>query len=265
MTTTAPAPVARSASTLRPSSSTGTGTTSSPAAARTARWGARLGSSTATASWPAARRTRPSSARAWVTPAQTTMRPGSATTPRVRARWAASALAQRGHPARVGVAERRVRDVVQDGARGPQPLRAREAGEVADAGEEVVGAWPAGRPGGPRGHGGGRLRDDGARPVPRGQEALGDELLVGLDDEPARDAEVARERPRGRQPRADGQPPVPDGRAQPGLELRPQRPRAAVELEQQLRPRPARTVRGGASGPLFDHRGGPYAGATTAA
>jgi len=61
-------------------------------------------------------------------------------------------------------------------------------------------------------------------------------LLVGLDDEPARDAEVAREHARGRQAGAGREAAGADRGAQPGLELAAER-RAVVaaQLDQELR------------------------------
>jgi hypothetical protein len=71
--------------------------------------------------------------------------------------------------------------------------------------------------------------------VPAQQEALGDQLAVGVDDQAPRDPEVGREDPRRRHPGVRSQPTGADGVAQPVGELAVQRlSRGAVEFDEKL-------------------------------
>jgi hypothetical protein len=72
--------------------------------------------------------------------------------------------------------------------------------------------------------------------VPAEQEALGDQLAVGVDHESARDPEVRGEHPRRRQAGVWREPAGADGVAQPVGELAMQRIGCRpVKLDQQLR------------------------------
>ena len=78
-------------------------------------------------------------------------------------------------------------------------------------------------------------RHPGARALPGHQEALGDQLLVGLDDDPAAGSQVPGELAAGRQPDARGQPARADGRAQLAGDLIREVARGPVDLELQIR------------------------------
>ncbi len=93
--------------------------------------------------------------------------------------------------------------------------------------------------------------DEGARAPVAGQEAFRDELVVGLDDDPARYAEIAGKRPCRGQGSAAAQATRAHRLAQPTLDLEVQRPSAALEGKEYLRlPRE--------SGPVFSHGTGAY-------
>jgi hypothetical protein len=163
--------------------------------------------------------------------------------------------AQPGLAPRVGVAERMVGHPAQGLARAAQPLRTREDGEVGGPREEVVAQARRARR--TRCRLGRCLRRIGAYVGPGARTtlevALGAQLLVGVDDEPPRDAEVAGQHARGRQASAGRETPGADGVAQPGLELAAQRlTSVASQLDQDLR----------TNGPLLAHEIGPYYGTT---
>jgi hypothetical protein len=73
-------------------------------------------------------------------------------------------------------------------------------------------------------------RNTRARSALGDEVALGDELRVGFHHNPARDAQLGRERPAGRQPSAREQAPGAHAVAQRALELRMKRG-AAVAVE----------------------------------
>ena len=80
-----------------------------------------------------------------------------------------------------------------------------------------------------------------------GQVALGNELLIGLDHDPARHAELRRQGAGGGQRRIGRQPPGPDGGAELLLELAVEGSRAVVtQGDEQL------------AGPELLHRTGSY-------
>jgi hypothetical protein len=131
-----------------------------------------------------------------------------------------------------------VRQLGQRLAHRGQPGPARERGQVGRAGPQVVaGPGRRRRPG--RGPVGGRRRPHGrhpgARPLPGDEEALGDELLVGLHDDAAARPQVPGQLPAGREPDAGGQPARPDGRPQLAGDLGGQVAGAPVDLELQVR------------------------------
>ena len=142
---------------------------------------------------------------------------------------------------------RRLRERVADGAK---PDRAGELADVGTARAEVEGE----RSRGDRGHVRGREATAGgdsggtsraAREIP-----LGDELLVGLDDDAARRAELFGEGSRRRQRRPGAEAAAPDGVAEAVLELAMERlGRRAVERQEELERR---------TGPRSWHRTGPY-------
>ena len=143
-----------------------------------------------------------------------------------------------GDAAGVGVAQRLVRQLGQDLAHRRQPGPARERGQVRRANGQVVGQAP-GRRRRRRGAVGGRRRrhgrDPGARALAGHEEALGDELLVGLDDDPAAGPQVAGELAAGRQPDPGGQPSRADGRPQLGRDLVGQVAGGPVDPQLQVR------------------------------
>ena len=128
--------------------------------------------------------------------AQTTIASGSATTPRTRRRYA---RAPGGAPARrAGRGSRTRRSARRAGRRASRAARrARERREVGCAREEVELRRSARR----RGAAGAAAASPRRRRTwrrPGGREIpLGEQLRIGLDDEPARDAEIAGERTRG--------------------------------------------------------------------
>ena len=219
MTSTPSTPTPSSRSTRNPSSSTSTGTTSSPDRATIARYSGANGSSSANRRAPRAASVAASSPSAWANPDATTTSAGSATVPRTRLRYPASAIAQLRHPvaAEVGEAVRGRR--LEGPAERPDPGRPRELGHVGPSGPEVEGrglrlevarlavgeTQPVGHP---------------RRAAPAADEvALGDELLVRLDDH-------ARETPSwAASSRDDGtaqppsEPPVADGLPQHASKL----------------------------------------------
>lgn len=96
--TTDRTPDSRSGPTASPSSSMGTGTVATPAAAYRESCCGLPGFSTPTSRIPRACSTKPSTVVACDTPETITMRSGSATTPRRRASSSASAVRSRGSP-----------------------------------------------------------------------------------------------------------------------------------------------------------------------
>ena len=163
----------------------------------------------------------------WVNPAQTRIRPGSRVHPAGPGQVVGERPPELDPAARVAVARwPRPARLAGPGASAATQADAREGAEVGRArpevearrprlrlgvGVAVVADWP--------------LRDAGARAGPGLEPALGDQLGVGPGDRVARDAEVAGEGPRRRQPDARGEPPVAHGLAQRALERRPH-PRA---------------------------------------
>ena len=146
--------------------------------------------------------------------------------------------AQLGRPARVGVAESLCGRGGEHLAHRSQPLAARERRQVRIAGKEVEARARRRRLGGGRRRGRGRFGHVRSRASAREQVALRDELRVRVDDEPARDAEVACKHARGGQPRACAQTPAAGRLAQALLELRAQRAAlVAAQLDEELRPR----------------------------
>ena len=75
-------------------------------------------------------------------------------------------------------------------------------------------------------------RDDRRRPAPKREIALGGELCIRADDDPARDTEIGGERSRRGKLAADGQLPLADQRAQLPLDLEPERP-PGLQVERQ--------------------------------
>ena len=116
-------------------------------------------------------------------------------------------VVQRRSAAAAHVAELRRGHVGEHAPQRAQPRGSRELRAVGAARAEVDPRRPVG--------GGGRWRSAGSSgpiatrvypPGPAGQVALGDELLVGLDDDAARDPELVGEPARGRQRGAARQP-----------------------------------------------------------
>ncbi|WUS39432.1 hypothetical protein OG500_20455 [Kitasatospora sp. NBC_01250] len=99
MTSTARAPLRASASTRRPSPSTGMPSTASPELRMKSRWPGWLGSSTATRSRPRAFSTWQSSASPWAKPLVTITSVAATRTPRTRPRWPARTWRSSGWPA----------------------------------------------------------------------------------------------------------------------------------------------------------------------
>ena len=130
---------------------------------------------------------------------------------------------------RVGRLRRRVRDRAG-------PLAAREERDVGRRRREVEAHDGAARGFLARRLGGRRGGHDGAGAAPRGEPALGRQLLVGVGDDAARDAELRGERPRRGQANAGAEPARTDRVAQLAGELAPQRHRRSVlEREQHAR------------------------------
>lgn len=112
-----------------------------------------------------------------------------------------------------------MRHHLHDLTHGGQPRPAREGGQVGRAGRQVVdgvgrrrrpvvGAVVVGRSSLLE------LGHPGARALAGHQEALGYQLLVGLDDHAPTHREVPGKLPAGREPAAAGEPARPDGGAQ---------------------------------------------------
>ena len=123
----------------------------------------------------------------------------------------------------------------QRASQAPQPDRARELGHVGAAGPEVE-LGPRLVEDGPA-HGlGGRAPGDARGATGAAREvALRYELLVGLDDDPARDPELVREGAGGGEGRRGGEAAVLDRATEGLLELAVERPRAlAIERHVQL-------------------------------
>jgi hypothetical protein len=145
-------------------------------------------------------------------------------------------VAEFGGPARIGVAERPVGHLAQRAAPRGEPRRARECRQVGPPRQQVVLADRLERPGGARLRRRGRARGDPRRrSLPRLEVALGRELRVGLEHDPARHRQLARERARGRQGCPGDEPPGPDRVAQRPLDLPVQRSVAPLERQQQVR------------------------------
>ena len=204
-----------------PSSSTGIDTTFRPARATISRYSGANGSSTANRRAPPAASADASSPRPCANPEQTTTSAGSAAVPRTRLRYAASATRSSGTPWPAEVGQPRARRRLERPAQRPQPGPARELGRrrAGRAGSRTR-TTPARGPG-PRA----RRREPGGHPRraarPAHEVALGDELLVRLDDHAPRDARAA---PRARATTA----PPPPPRAAPYADRVPQpRSRAA--------------------------------------
>jgi hypothetical protein len=159
---------------------------------------------------------------------------------------------QLGHPLAALVGEPIARRGGEDPAERPEPDGPRELADLRPARPEIEHDGRRRR----ESAGGLRRRSDGGRSgdarratTAAHQVALGGQLLVRLDDDPARDAELRRERAGRRQHHARAEPAVPDRRTQ-----RPLQPtvewvrRAAVEIQKQLQVR---------TGPGSCHRTGP--------
>ena len=144
-----------------------------------------------------------------------------------------------GDAAGVAVAQRLVGEHVQDLADRGQPGPAGEGREVGRAHPQVVADLVLdGRAG--HGRAGGRRRlldagDLGARALAGDHEALGGELLVGLDDHAAARPEVAGQGSAGRQPDAAGQAARPDRGPQLAGDLFGQAAGGPVEPQLELR------------------------------
>ena len=234
-----------------PASSTGISTTSNPSALEV-RPGLRLGGVLDRGATDAAapRSTPATSLRPCENPEQTTIDSGI----RRRPADAIEVLGEGGpelrHAAPVEIAEPVARRLVERAADGPQPCFARELVQVRPPRPEVelVDRRRDGRLPCP---GGARVRRDPCDPArPADQVSLGRELLERLDDDAARDPELAGQRARGRQGRAGSEPALPHRVAQALLEL-------PVEW---LRARPVQRHEhlGSGTGPDSCHRTGPY-------
>lgn len=174
---------------------------------------------------------------------------------------------QLGQPARIGIAQRPVRQPLQDALVRGGPGGAREQRQVRGAGQEVdqgarlarsqiTRAW---RVGGAR-----RPAHPGARAPVAAQITLGGELLVRLGDEAARNPEVGGELTARRQPCPGREPPRPHGLAERRLEHPAALPgRSGGGRKQQFpgrvprRRRGPALWRGGRSGPRWRHGSGP--------
>ena len=132
---------------------------------------------------------------------------------------------QLGRPTRIGVSEGAVRGLSQDRPLRAQPGAAGKRGEVGVAGEEVVAERVCDGRGRRRRRADGAGGDEGPGAGPRRQVPLGEQLGVGVDDQPARYAEVGRQLPRGRQPGVGRQATLADRPPELLLELGPQGPR----------------------------------------
>src|SRR5690349_7503971 len=133
--------------------------------------------------------------------------------------------AQRLDPAWIAITEIGIGHPVYRVAQATQPLRAREARNIRGAWTQVE---PRGRvrderPARRRQTARCRLGDARSRALAQGQVALGGELRVGADDDAAGDPELAGEIPGRVHARAGAQPPVADGAAQLGFDLRTER------------------------------------------
>ncbi len=128
--------------------------------------------------------------------------------------------AQLRQAARVDVAEVSVGKGVEGGTCRPQPCRPRKGGELGDARPEVDDGRCRTRC---RDHGAIRADrggvDDGAGALAGEQVALGEQLVVGGDDDAAGDAEIGRQCSRRWQRRARRQPSGADRVAQPAFDL----------------------------------------------
>ena len=114
-------------------------------------------------------------------------------------------LPQSRHAARIGIADGIDRRLSPSCPQRAQPAIARKAGEVGQAGVEVVGEAGQHRARRrPRARGAHRPRHPHRRTLPRQQVALGRELAVGLGDDAAGDAQLPRQRPARGQPRPRG-------------------------------------------------------------
>ncbi len=158
---------------------------------------------------------------------------------------------ERRHAAAGRVAEGVVGGPAEHPAQRAQPGRTREVRDIGTAVAEVH-QRTRGRPGGgvAGGHAGraDTVRDRRRAAGPRHQIALGGQLLIGLDDDPAGHAEIDGEHPAGRHRGAGGEPPGADGIPHRRLDLAVQRPgRGPVQLDQQCR-----------IGTRSGHRTGPY-------
>ncbi len=123
-------------------------------------------------------------------------------------------------PARIGVVQKQAGSGGEDLPGRRQPRAAREGGQVRDARTQVItgsgdlGAGQRAR----AGLGGAAFGDGGARAGPRGQPALRDQLAVDLGHRVAGQAQIGRQGPRGRQPRAGTEAAGPDGVAERRLQ-----------------------------------------------
>jgi len=167
-------------------------------------------------------------------------------------------VAQLAAAARIAVAQIGRGDGAAGLPDGPHPVGPGEAGQVGHARVEVRDQPRPGRPGRRRRRGRRRrlgrpsadLRDPRGRARPAGQVSLGQQLPEALLHDATGQAELARERPRRRQPFAAAQPAAPDRVPQARLQLRAQRLGGRpVEPQQQLRTQ---------TGPLYCHEIGPY-------
>ena len=144
--------------------------------------------------------------------------------------------AQLRHARAGGIAERIVRGVGECRPQRPHPRRAREVGDVGTSVPEVVAQRRGRRRRGRRGHG---HRCDAGRHLglascPAHQVALGAQLLVGLHDDAAGDAQIGGQHAAGGQRRPSREPAGTDQAAQRRLDLAMQRDAAsALERHQQ--------------------------------
>ncbi len=126
---------------------------------------------------------------------------------------------------------------MKGGTSRPQPCGSRKGGELGDArqkvddGRNLTGCGDHGTIGADRGG-----VDDGAGALAGEQVALGEQLVVGSDDDSTGDAEVGRQCSRRWQRRARRQPSGADRVTQPAFDLGTQAARpGTVELDQQVR------------------------------
>ena len=143
-------------------------------------------------------------------------------------------LAQLARPARVTVADGIKGALAPGAAQRAQPPVTRKAGEIREAGVEVVGeASDERRRDHSPGLGADRTSDAHRRPLADLEVALGNELVVGGADDPARDLELRSEPAARRQAGSGPQSPVADRRSQRAFELLVQGHAATpVELQQ---------------------------------